>query len=113
MSKSKEVLQMIDDLTLQIKDIKSKPGQWWEKLDKIVTITVSSVELGFEEWKGEDKKALAEAVILDLWFKNFNSKFIPDFIERPVAKKLISYIVDKAIEATVALFNRKGVFKHA
>ena len=110
---AEEIAAMIWKLQAQIKYIKKQPGEWWEKIDKIATLTVKEVEVGYEAWKGEDKKALAEGVILELYFKNFNIRWLPDFIERPAAKRLVHYVVDKAIDSIVAAFNRAGVFKHA
>lgn len=109
MATAQEILNMIDRLTQETKDLKKQPGAWYEKLSKLAEMVVKDVEFVHDGMEGQNKKDLAEAVILDLYFKHFDSKFIPNFVE----KKLITWAVDKCIEAAVAYFNRTKVFKHA
>lgn len=106
-----QIIMMVDDLTKTVKVLKKQPGAWWEKLDKIVSHVVKEVENIAGDLEGQDKKALAEAVILELYFKHLNSKYIPDFIERPAARKLVGFMVDKLIELAVSTYNKTGVFK--
>ena len=113
MPQSEDIILLFDRLSTDIKIMKKQPGDWWEKLDKIVSLTVQAVERLDEKAKGEDKKRLATEVILGLWFKNFNIKWLPDFLEKPMARKLVVFLVDKLIEATVSLLNRTNVFRHA
>lgn len=111
MAHTKQIVEMMEKLAEDIKYLKGIKEPWWQRLDKIVQLVVKAVEEIGQGMHGEDKKVLAEDVILQLYLKNFNNKWIPDFLEAKVAKKLIQYIVDRAIDAWVAAYNRSGFFK--
>ena len=113
MPQPNELLKIVEEVQDKIKNIKRQPGETWEKLDKIVSLTVKEVEKVYEDLKGEDKKKIAEGIVLELYFKHFNLRWLPDFIERPLARKLTVFLVDKLIDVAVSVFNKTGVFKHS
>ena len=109
MSHSEKIVAMIDAISGQVNDIRKGSGNWWEKLDQIIRLVVISTETIDKELKGEDKKEIATAVLLDLQQKYFNAPFIPDFIERP----LVAHLINKGIDSAVSALNKAGIFKHS
>lgn len=108
MGHADNIVAMIDQLTGQVKDIRKGPGNWWEKLDQIIRVVVISTETLDTELKGQDKKDIATAVLLDLQQKHFNAPWIPDFIEKP----LVAFLINKGIDSAVELLNKQGIFSH-
>ena len=108
MAHSKEIVSAVETLAKDIKLISQEKLKWSDKIDRSVKLVVLQVEKISGSWKGEDKKALAMAIILDVWEKYLNIKRLHDFIEKP----LVRWAADKAIEAAVSLFNRTGVFSN-
>lgn len=113
MSHTKQIIEMVDNLAKDVKHLKKLNEPWWQRLDKIVQLVVKAVEEIGQGMHGEDKKALAEEVILTLYLKHFNNKWIPDFIEVKIVKKLLQYIIDQAVDAWVSRFNKSGFFEHS
>ena len=109
MSHSEDFLKVVGRIDLTVKAVLASNLKWYEKVGKIVEAIVPEVEVIGDTWKGAEKKQFAMELVEDIYFRYFNSKYIPDFLERILVKSISS----KAIDAFVSLMNKKGVFsKH-
>lgn len=104
---SADLLKVVSKLDDAIHDILKSKVNWFEKVGLIVEAIVPEVETIGSGWKGADKKELALNIIEDLWFRHFEIKKFPNFIEKILVKKLASFAIDKF----VSLMNKTGVFK--
>ena len=108
MSHNVEIVEALESIKIHITAISKEKIKWWEKLDKIIIHVVPKVEMIADGWEGEDKKQLALQIIEELWFKHFDNKRIPNFIEKPGVR----FLGGKMIDAFVSLMNKRGIFKH-
>lgn len=109
MSHSADLLMIVDKLGSTITQILKSPNRWYDKVGQVVEAIVPEIEKIGETWKGAEKKTLAMEVTEELYFKYLNSKYIPDFIERMLVRKIASIAIDKF----VALMNKRGIFTHS
>jgi hypothetical protein len=103
------LLEVISDVEKEIKKIVNGGGKWYDIAGKIAEVASAQAEIvAGIDWSGKDKKKFSMDVAEAIWFKYANLKRVPDFVERP----LVRFILDKAIEAFVALQNRLGKWQH-
>lgn len=105
---NQQVLDVINRIADGIKSILNSDDKFWNKIKKMAEVVTPEVEEIGQGWKGSDKKSLAHDIILDMWFKYANIKYLPDWLEQ----KIVSKIADVLIDNVVDIFNKKGIFVH-
>lgn len=108
MTTSDDLKKLVEDLGSEIESILKSKSKWYEKLESIIKIVLPEVENIGALWKGSEKKELAMQLVEEFWFKYLNIKYVPDFLERIIVRKVSSSMIDKAVK----FFNEKGIFKH-
>ena len=102
-------MAIVNKLDSVIKSILASKQRWYIKVGQIVEAIVPEVEVVGETWAGAEKKSLAMELIEELYFKYLESKYIPNFFEKILVRKVSSFAIDKF----VALMNKQGIFKHS
>lgn len=115
MPHNKELLEEIDSIRHEVAKIYKSNQSWFQKVYEIAKLIVSSVEKvtsdveSAAKLSGPEKKEMALSLLEDVYFDRWQSKAIPDWIER----KVLRLVAGKAIDRAVAYFNTIGVFKHS
>lgn len=103
-----DIIKLINSVESNFQNVTSGPGEWWTKIGPLSEIVCKEVEGVSKDLKGEDKKEAALNILLSLWFKYANIKWVPDMIEFP----LVRHIFSISIDAVVAALNKAGIFVH-
>ena len=111
---SDDLLKTIDDLQIKVKEATKGARKWYDKVGVIAELVVPQIEeIGtkaetFGRLSGSQKKELALNLVEMVYFRMFDSKYLPNFIEAFMVRRLASFVIDLVVK----VFNETGIFKH-
>ena len=103
-----DLTKLVDEVGDKIETIVKSSNGWLTKIGQIVEVVVPEVETIGETWNGSEKKELAMTLIDQIWFKYFDLKRLPNFIEKILVNNVSSFAIDKLVK----ILNKTGVFVH-